>query len=289
MSAARYLVIGAAGLVGSHLVSALRGRDVVATHHRRSTSASVPLDLRDASAVRAVIRAARPDVVLLAAAEPHVERCEQDPKNTWALNVEGTRTVVEAVTAASASLVVFSSEYVFDGSSGPYSENDAVGPLNEYGRQKVTVEELTEIVPRHLVCRTSGVFGRQRGGKNFVLRLVDAISRGHTFDVPSDQVITPTFAPSLAGAVVALLDAEVFGTFHVVGPEVLSRVDFARRVVAAFGLDPALLRPRPTADLGLSAMRPQSAGMSDAKLQGSLGHPLASAEHGLREIAAQMD
>src|SRR6059058_6123099 len=114
----RWLLLGATGLVGTHLRAALGGRDVVMTSHRAQLPGSVPLDLTDHAAVTRVIQEARPDVI----------------------NVDAVRYLANA--APYALLVVFSSEYVFDGSAGTYAEDDLVTPINEYGRQKVAVEAI---------------------------------------------------------------------------------------------------------------------------------------------------
>lgn len=288
MSAARYLVIGAAGLVGSHLVSALRGRPVVTTYYRTGAPGGAPLDITNVNAVRAVVGAARPDVVLLAVAEPYVERCEREPETTRAVNVGGTRAVAAAAAECGATLVVFSSEYVFDGTRGDYTEDDVPAPLNEYGRQKVEVEEIARASGPHLICRTSGVFGFETARKNFVLQLVDALRAGREFTVPADQLITPSYAPSVADGVVELLDGSRRGTFHVGGPEIMSRIEFARRIARVFALDASLLRTPETREMGLAAARPFRAGLSDATLRAVLGHALTPVDAALRQMAGEV-
>jgi dTDP-4-dehydrorhamnose reductase len=105
--------------------------------------------------------------------------------------------------------------------------------------------------------------------------------------VPSDQLITPTYAPSLASAMVELADADAEGTFHVAGPRVLSRVEFAGMVARRFGLREDLILQRPTAALGLRAKRPQRAGLRTEKVAAALGHSLVAPELALREMAAR--
>ncbi len=281
----RVLLIGAAGLVGRHVHAALSGRDVVATFRRQPVAGGVFLDVTDASAVRGLVATTRPDTVVLAAADPYVERCEREPAATRRINVDAAVTVRDAAREHDALFVVFSSEYVFDGTAGAYREDDPRQPLNEYGRQKVALEDLARDVPRHLVLRISGVFGRQSAGRNFVLQLVDSLRAGREFDVPSDQLITPTDAVSLGQAVVELMDRGHVGVFHAAGPEILARTEFARMVADAFGLPAALLRPRPTAELGLAAPRPLRAGLSVQKLRATLGHGLQAPREALESLA----
>lgn len=281
------LIIGAAGLVGSHVRAAFADRRVAATFRHTPAPDAVRLDVTDETAVQALIRRLRPRVVVLAAAEAHVERCEREPAPTRRVNVEGTRTVVQAAREVGATIVVFSSEYVFDGRSGPYGEDDPRSPINEYGRQKVEVEDIARSAEHHVICRSSGVFGWEPAGKNFVCQLVRRLRAGKPFSVPADQVITPTYAPDLARAVVQLLDRRRSGTFHVVGPRPLPRDEFARSVVTAFALPPALLRPTPTEKLDLVAPRPRSAGLRDDKLRAALGHGLSDPEIALRDMASR--
>lgn len=278
------IVLGAAGLVGSHVREALRDRPTLATYHRTPAPGGVRLDVTDAEAVRDLVLDYRPHIVVLAAAEPHVEQCEREPQQTRSVNVEATRTVVEASAAVGAIVVFFSSEYVFRGDKGPYRENEPVEPINEYGRQKVEAERIVRAWERHVICRTSGVFGWETLGKNFVSRLVRRLRSGEVFDVPSDQVITPTPAPDLARAVVELTRTGYTGTLHVVGPRVLPRVAFAHLVADAFSLPAGLIRPRPTSELGLTATRPTNAGLRDDRLRLALGRPLRDPAEALAEM-----
>ena len=135
------------------------------------------------------------------------------------------------------------------------------------------------------MCRTSGVFGDDPKRKNFVNQLVDRLRAGETFDVPSDQLVTPTYAPSLAKAVITLADRGRTGVYHVAGPEIMRRDEFARLVADAFGLDPSLLRPRRTRELGLAAARPERAGLRTEKLRRDLGETLVSPTDALRALA----
>jgi dTDP-4-dehydrorhamnose reductase len=254
------------------------------TAHRTVASGTVPLDLTDAESIARVIREARPRVIVVAAANAFVEGCERDPAATRAINVDAVRRIAEA--APDATLVVFSSEYVFDGSKGSYDEDAPVSPINEYGRQKVALEAIARERPRHLVCRVSGVYGWSAARTSFVARLVDRLRAEVRFRVPSDQLITPTPAPDLARAIVELVDRGEQGTFHVAGPEILARPEFARRAADSFGLDASLLDMVPTSELGLLAPRPLRAGLRTEKLRSFLGHGLSPS---VEALAAMRD
>lgn len=272
--------------MGSHVASAFADDHVVATYHRTVPAGGIALDVSDAQATRALIQQVRPAVIVLAAADPWVERCERDPEATRLVNVAAALPIARAARDIGAAFVVFSSEYVFDGSNGRYEEDDPVRPINEYGRQKVALETLAREAPRHLICRTSGVFGWEIRRKNFVLQLVDSVRAGREFVVASDQVITPTFAPDAARAVRALVDLDVTGVVHVAGPRTLQRPEFAALVCEAFGLDQDLIRTRATSELGLAAPRPLRAGLSDGRLRSLLGHALSDPRTALATMVA---
>src|SRR5262245_19610631 len=112
-SRGRWCLLGASGLVGSHIVRAIGARQLVTTSYRTRVAGAVDLDITDAAAVRRRLRDADPDIVVVAAADAFVERCEREPAATRAINVDAVRTIAES--APNALLVVFSSEYVYDG------------------------------------------------------------------------------------------------------------------------------------------------------------------------------
>lgn len=272
--------------MGRHIRAALAGRDAVYTYRRSASPDDIQLDITDAAATQRLIRDTAPTVVVIAAADAFVERCEREPESTRKVNVDAAAIVADAARAAGALLVVFSSEYVFDGTAGEYREEDQRRPINEYGRQKVALEDIALGTGRGLVCRTSAVFGNDPNRKNFVCQLIDTLRTGQTFEVPSDQLVTPTYAPSLAETVVELADRELSGVFHVAGPDVMGRVEFARATTSAFGLDLDLLRPRLTSELQLAARRPARCGLRTDKLRVTLGRPLVGVREALRELAA---
>jgi dTDP-4-dehydrorhamnose reductase len=245
----RVLLIGAGGLVGRHLRDALSGLPVTATYRTDPLPGGIALDITDHDAVRRTIRETRPDAIVLAAADAYVERCEREPAATRLVNVDAPQVIAAEAKAQGAHLVIFSSEYVFDGTAGRYAEQDERLPINEYGRQKVELEDLALATGRGLVCRTSGVFGADPRRRNFVLQLVDRLRAGQPFEVPSDQLITPTYAPALAVAVAALVRRGETGIVHVAGPRIIGRLEFARLIAETYKLPAELLRARPTAEL----------------------------------------
>lgn len=287
----RMLVIGGSGLVGGALlrVGAKEGWTVLGT--TRSYTPSSPLlktlDLLDPPAVPELLAEFRPDWVAIPAANPHVDYCELHPEETGRLNRDATIAAIRACVAAGARTIYYSSDYVFDGEKGRYTEEDAVNPLNEYGRQKAAVEAAARRDdPRGLVLRSSGIYGWQPGGKNFVLQVRARLSAGETMRLAADLLYNPTYADDLAAASVALAGRGESGLFHAAGAESVARYDFAVMAARVFGLDPKPLVPVPGVEFKAAAPRPKSSVLSCAKLAAT-GVPVPSGPaEGLRRMAA---
>ncbi|MEB2284446.1 MAG: SDR family oxidoreductase [Myxococcales bacterium] len=283
------LIIGASGLVGG----ALRNEfpDATGTYLRHAGPGLVPLDITDAAAVDALVARVRPELILLPAAQPAVDRCELDPDESERVNVGGTGNVARAAARLGARLVYFSSDYVFDGAAGPYEVDAAPCPINVYGRHKLAAETLVRAaVADHLIARVSGVYGYQPDGKNFVMALARLGAAGERMRVPSDQWGTPTYAPSLAAAVRELAASGHRGIVHPAGPDYLTRIDFARLAAEVFGYDDAFLVPVTTPELEQPAARPLRAGVDNRSTQALLRTTrLAGAREGLCDMRRCME
>ena len=244
------------------------------------------LDVRDAQQVQALIHQLHPDVIYVPAALGNADWCETHPQESYAINVQGVANVARAAQKIGAKLVYFSSDYVFDGQSGPYNEDDLANPICEYGRQKVLAEHhLALHHPDALIIRTTVVYGWEQQGKNFVQRLRDVLGRSERLRVPVDQIGSPTYAPDLAAATIDLVQKNARGVFHIVGPELANRYDFACEAARVFGLDESLIDAVTTEELGQIAPRPLCAGMHVDKAVATLQRPLLDYRQGLRVMA----
>lgn len=271
------LVVGASGQLGAALVARLRGQGIAAagTHCSRPADGSVPLDVRDRDAVRRCLEETAADVVFLAQNAPGgVDFCEEHPEEAQAVIVGGMRHVLEAADSRRARIVLFSSDYVFDGESGPYGEDAEPGPISAYGRAKLEAERLLHAYPYGaLVVRTTAVFSWAPGTKNFAMQIHERLSAGKPFRAPSDQWCSPTLAEYLAEACLRLVQAGRHGTFNVVGRDWMSRAQLAAALARAMSLDPALIQPVTTAELGQKARRPLKGGLTTDKITSALGEP----------------
>ena len=287
----RTLVVGATGLLGHALWRSWRARPGwSSTGTSRAARAGLErLELCDPKGAGALIAAVKPQAVIIAASEPHVDFCETDPAGTRRVNVEATLDLARAARAAGAKVVFFSSDYVFDGSRGAWTEDDAPRPLNEYGRQKLAVEtELSGWGSDALTVRVSGLFGWEFKPRNFVLRARENLAAGKALRVPADQVYCPTYVGHLAERVAALLERGASGLYHLAGSEPFGRDAWARAVAAEFSLDSGLVTGAPTALLPPApAPRPLRSDLVSAKAAALLGGPVPGGRAGLAAMRAE--
>jgi dTDP-4-dehydrorhamnose reductase len=284
----RCLVIGASGQVGWQLLRLCDELQwpVLGTGHRNRRPDLHSLDLLDANATRQLVRQFQPDVTLLSAAYTHVDAAQLDPQSCMAVNVDAAAVIADAVSCQHGLLVYFSTDHVFGECAEPVTETASTHAIHVYGESKVRGEEVVRqsLPNRHLILRTSWVYGPDPQGKNFVHRVVRTLRAGQRLNVPGDQYGQPTFGPDLARAALDLCRLGHTGTFHVVGSEEISRYDLACRIARVFDLDASLIDGVPSSQLGQSAPRPLRVRLSNRKLQLALGrHPIRAIDAGLVE------
>jgi len=277
-------VAGSEGQLGSALVRLLKDR--VAWSGGRAA-----LDVRDAEAVAAAVRGARPDVVVNATAYNKVDAAETDTVEALAVNAGAPRHLARAAREAGALMVHVSTDYVFDGTKGaPYDEDDAPHPLSAYGVSKLAGEMMVAASGApFLTVRTSGVFasGGSRGkGGSFVERILARARAGEPLRVVDDQVLSPTYAPDLAAAIVALVEAGARGLFHVTGSGSTAWHGFAVAALRGAGLD-AQVQAVKSRDYAAPAARPLYSVLSNRRYL-SLGlPPLRGWEAALADLLAR--
>jgi dTDP-4-dehydrorhamnose reductase len=271
----RSLVIGASGQVGALLHASASGEEsCTGTYCHHPSPGLVPLDLCDGLAVRKIIGAVRPEVCYVPGALTSVDYAETHAGECRQTNVEGISHVARAMAEIGGVLVFFSTEHVFDESSRAWTEDDPLSPQSVYAKSKVEAEKTArEILPNdHLILRTSWVFGPDPQAKNFSWRVRRTLERNERLIVPSDQYGQPTYGPDLARAAHELVRRGARGTYHVVGPQCLSRLEWAKIIARTLHLPAELIEGRPTTRLGLPAPRPLQIQLDRTKLLSFFGH-----------------
>ncbi len=259
----RVLVVGRTGQVGSALAAALP-----ATGWPFEIMEAPELDLTDAASIEAAVSTVRPQVVVNVAAYTAVDAAETQSDLAYAINARGPGLLAEAAAAAGAAILHFSTDYVFDGTSGPWREDDTPSPLGVYGASKLAGERAVAAAnPRHIILRTSWVCSAT--GHNFLKTMLRLGETRDELRVVADQQGAPTFADDLADAVVQLVPrlvaGEGCGVFHLTGAPWTTWHGFAEAIFAAAGRSVRVV-PITTAEYPTPARRPADSRLDCARI-----------------------
>jgi dTDP-4-dehydrorhamnose reductase len=273
MAQSKSLIIGASGQVGTQMLDVLGAQTTLATS-RVAREGWLQLDLAALSHRSQASEILDPhlmDAIYCVGGMTHVDGCETEPDMAQRTNARGPGVLAAYAYDRNLPFVYFSTEYLFDGSkenAGPYPEDAEPNPLNAYGNSKLAGEQAVLAAhPKALVLRTTVVYGPDPRQKNYMYSLMRNLSAGIVMHVPEDQISTPTYNRDLIHAALGLVQAGASGIFHVCGPELLGRLEFAQQVAAALGLDGSLLQGVTTQKLGQTATRPLMAGLATSKLR----------------------
>lgn len=276
----RIALIGADGQLGTDLLKALSGQDVAPLYYPE-------FDVTQAEPTRQRLISIEPKVVINTAAFHRVDECEDNPQAAFAVNAVAARTLADICRELGASLVHFSTDYVFDGRKGrPYLEEDAPNPLMVYGVSKLAGEFLVRnSLERHFLIRTCGLYGeagcKEKGG-HFVDMILRRAERGLPLRVVSDQRVTPTSTVELARAVSELIRSEGYGLYHLTNEGECSWYEFARAAFEIIGRTPALEAVDSSA-YGAKAQRPRYSVLENGKAKAAGLSPFSHWRDALRD------
>jgi len=278
-SRTRVLVTGASGSLGWVLSGALASRcKVTGTYcsHQLVPDGveGLELDLAgDPGCIGGVVASVKPDIIVHAAAVTDPDLCEHDVKTAFRVNFEATHELALAAAQRGARLVYLSTDLVFDGRRGNYSESDQPRPLSVYGMSKLRGEEgALTACPGALVARSTLIYGfGSPSSKTFLSKLLEVFCDGRRMQLFTDQRRNPILVEDLAEAIVCALKKDLTGIYHVGGSECASRYDFGKVVCRVFGFDEDLLVPVTMEDAVFPARRPQDATLNIARLVEATG------------------
>lgn len=276
----KYLITGAAGMLGRDLQVALAGRDVTAFGR-------ADLDITDLSAVLEAVDGY--DAIINAAAYTKVDDAETNEDAAYAINATGPHNLALAAVATGARLVQISTDYVFDGNATtPYGEDTPIDPISAYGRTKAAGEAF--VLSTHptgsYIVRTAWLYGEH--GPNFPKTMLKLAAARDTLSVVDDQVGQPTWTADLAKQIVALLDAKApAGIYHGTNSGVTSWFGFAQAVFAGAGLDPARVTPTDSSQFVRPAPRPAYSVLGHDAWQAAGLAPMRDWREALADATAQ--
>lgn len=286
----RFLITGASGLLGLNLALQAQERgEVFGTVYSHELT-NVPFkviqaDLKDERELTACIDEAKPDIIFNCAALANLEACEIDPVSARELNVTLPERLAIISQHRSIQLVHFSTDAVFDGQKGNYSENDQPNPLSVYAKTKLEGEQaVLRSDPRSLVVRVN-FYGYSLTGKRslaeFFLYNLAAGTRVFGFN---DVFFCPLLVQHLGDILFEMVHKDFKGLYHVVNPQSLSKYEFGVRIARLFGLNEGLVESVSVNRGGLKAPRSPNLTLSIEKIKRSLGLPIPDQPSGLQKF-----
>jgi dTDP-4-dehydrorhamnose reductase len=274
----RVAVTGAGGQLGAALVHEFSAHEVAAFTRAQ-------LDISDAAAVEAALSRVKPELILNAAAMTNVDAAEDRPIEALNSNAFGVEALARAARAHSATLVHYSTDFVFDGlATEPYRETDPPNPQNVYAASKLLGEWFARDAPLAYVLRVEGIFGTTPGAappKGSAAGILNSLRADGSAKVFVDRTITPSYVCDIARVTRQLVESGApGGVYHCVNSGVTTWMEFAREMARLLGIE-AKLTPVRLAEMKLKATRPVYCALSNDKLR-ALGIEMPSWQDALR-------
>ena len=290
MDDARAIVFGAQGLIGQYMMRRFAGSWSAVGADRRSGDRhdSREVDFTDHAEVSRLVDDVRPSVVVNAVnLAGGVDFCEQHKIEAKRYHFDAVVNLAQCCARNRATLVFISTDYVFDGKEGPYSEDAEPDPLNTYGLLKLMAEEyIQRNLDRHLIVRTTNVYGYDPDSEtpNFVTAMLRRIRGGEAIRAPVDQYGNPTLVDNLVDAIFDLLEQQRSGRYNIAGSDWVNRYEWVRVIAEVFELDQSKIGPMETENLSQIASRPLRSGFVLDKARQDLRIDLVGLKDGLRAV-----
>jgi len=296
----RILVTGSNGLLGQKLTDLCLNDsevDLIASskgpnrHPVKDGYIYEDMDILDYQQIERVVKQYQPDAIINTAAMTNVDACESDKKNCYALNVDSVKSLIKLSEQYNIQLIHLSTDFIFDGESGPYTEDDQPNPLSYYGQTKLEAEQLLQKSScRWVILRTIIVYGivNDMSRTNIILWAKSALEKGNPINVVDDQWRMPTLAEDLAECCLLAAKKNAEGIFNASGKDMLSIMELVLKVAEYWKLDSSLINPISADSLNQAAKRPKRTGFILDKSKNILGYNPKSFEEGIAIVDAQL-
>jgi dTDP-4-dehydrorhamnose reductase len=286
-------VTGASGLLGSRIVELAKSHHVIIPLHSTNPvqSNSLKIDITNANEVLNSFNRFKPTMVIHTASETNVDKCETEKEHAWKTNVEGTRNIAEACRKVNARLVAISTDYVFDGEKGWYTEEDKPNPISYYGLTKLEGEkQVINHCKNYAILRTSVLYGWHPWKQNFVTWVISKLKQQQEITVVEDHYNTPTLADNLAEIAVEVAEKDLQGIYHASGNERISRYKFAEQIAGTFGLNSDLIKPVKMSEVtAWTAKRPRDSSLDTGKIRKQLKTKQLNITEGLNKMKEEAE
>ncbi len=296
---AKVLLTGANGLLGQAVISIFSREsdfDVIATSVEPELYVEAgnyryeQLDVTVKENVKKAVKKHNPDVIVNCAAFTDVDKCETERELCWKLNVDAVKNLIISSRISDSKVIHISTDYIFDGKNGPYTEDSTPNPVSFYGRSKLASENaLTTSGIDYVILRTIVLYGIGNKVKsNFALWLINNLSMNKPVNIVTDQIGNTTVSDDLAYGILKCAEQDAYGIYNIAGKDIISRLDFTYNLCDIFGFDKSLVTSILTSDLNQPAPRPLKSGLITLKAETELGFKPMDSKEGLQLLKYQM-
>jgi len=273
----KILITGSNGLLGQNLISLFlhdtknyevfgfsRGEN----RSGRSDFEYHDVDLTHKGLLKEKVKQIQPDFIINTAAMTNVDACENNREGCYDLNVNVVQYLIDICSSINAHLIHLSTDFIFDGEKGNYSEEDTPNPLSYYGETKLYSEQiLQKSTINYTILRTILVYGlvNDMSRSNIVLWVKESLEKKNEITIVDDQFRSPTYVEDLALACKISIDKKATGVFNISSNQLLSVFEIAQEIATTFNLDKKLIKPISTSTLNQTAPRPAITGFDLSK------------------------
>ena len=302
MSKKKILITGSNGLLGQkliHLILDHSNHELLATSKGENRVQSrcdfnyCAMDITKNDEVISVVSDFNPDVIINTAAMTNVDACESNREQCVAMNVNGVQYLVDISIEKDIHLIHLSTDFVFDGNSGPYKENDTPNPLSFYGASKYDSEQIliNSDLKNWAIARTIIIYGHveNMSRSNIVLWAKGALEGQTPINIVDDQFRSPTYVDDLAKGCLLIAEKQANGVFHLSGKDSMSILELVESVADFYGLDKNNIIPIKTSSLNQDAKRPPVTGFILDKAKNELGYFPLSFKDGLKALTKELE
>ena len=280
----KFLITGSNGLLGQKIVQQLRNKqhEFIATSQGENRNSNCPneryfsLDITDENSVHELIQQLKPTHIIHTAALTNVDECELNPTKCQRINLDGTRFLFEAAKSIGAHFEFLSTDFVFDGEKGNYSEEDKVNPLSVYAQSKVDGENtlIQSDYKNWSIARTIIVYGTAENlsRSNLLVWAKSALPKGEPMKIIDDQFRAPTWADDLAWGCIRICALNKTGIFHLSGPSTQSIYQIVEEIANHYNWSMSQVEKISSSELNQPAKRPPKTGFNLSKAKNELGY-----------------
>jgi dTDP-4-dehydrorhamnose reductase len=294
------LITGSNGLLGQKLVELIckEGEfNLIATargENRLSAEGGYTyssMDITNEKSVQEIIQKYHPDYIIHTAAMTNVDQCEAERELCWKQNVDAVQFISHAARTAGAHVTHLSTDFIFDGTAGPYDEAGIPNPLSHYGDSKLAAEKIImENLPDWVIARTVLVYGvaQDMSRSNLILWVKKSLEEGKSIQVVNDQWRTPTLAEDLAMGCYLIVKKHAKGIYNISGKDMLTPYEMAMKTCDFFNLDKKLIVKSDSSKFTQPARRPPKTGFIITKAMTELNYTPHTFEEGIETLFKQI-